>query len=145
VTTKRKGEHRLIHFIRQGFMGINQWSSASLPQIESSHGSPLIIILFIPTPACTFINEDVKGRFTPRGRANLLCKRLEILTCDWSKGSHWSQPLHTYRPGRFGNMFFYWKMYVMTRPELVELGAPKMEGQCHISLKKASQIKYDCF
>jgi hypothetical protein len=26
------------------------------------------------------------GRFTPRGRANLLCKRLEILTCDWSKG-----------------------------------------------------------
>jgi len=24
--------------------------------------------------------------------------------------------------------FFYWKMYVMTQPELVELGAPKMEG-----------------
>jgi hypothetical protein len=25
--------------------------------------------------------------------------------------------------------FFNWKMYVMTRPELVELGAPKMEVQ----------------
>jgi hypothetical protein len=24
----------------------------------------------------------------------------------------------------------------MTRPELIELGAPKMESQCHISLKK---------
>jgi hypothetical protein len=24
----------------------------------------------------------------------------------------------------------------MTRPELVELGAPKMEGQCQISLKQ---------
>jgi hypothetical protein len=24
-----------------------------------------------------------KGRFTPRGRANSMCKRLEILTCDW--------------------------------------------------------------
>jgi hypothetical protein len=24
----------------------------------------------------------------------------------------------------------------MTRHELVELGAPKMKGQCHISLKK---------
>ena len=31
----------------------------------------------------------------------------------------------------------------MTRPELVELGAPKMEGQCHISLKKTSETKYD--
>ena len=30
----------------------------------------------------------------------------------------------------------------MTRPELVELGAPKMEGQCHISLKKTFKIKY---
>jgi hypothetical protein len=29
-------------------------------------------------------------------------------------------------------------MYVMTGPELVELGAPKMKGQCHISLKKPS-------
>ena len=24
----------------------------------------------------------------------------------------------------------------MTRPELIELGAPKMEGQCQITLKK---------
>jgi hypothetical protein len=30
------------------------------------------------------------------------------------------------------------RMYLMTRPELVESGAPKMEGQCHISLKKNS-------
>jgi len=29
--------------------------------------------------------------------------------------------------------FFNWTMYVMTWPELVKLGAPKMEGQCHIS------------
>ena len=29
----------------------------------------------------------------------------------------------------------------MTRHELVELGAPKMEGQCHISLIKPSKIK----
>jgi CHASE3 domain sensor protein len=29
-----------------------------------------------------------QGRFTPRGQANSLCKRLEILTCDWPKGSH---------------------------------------------------------
>jgi hypothetical protein len=34
----------------------------------------------------------------------------------------------------------------MTRPELIELGAPKMEGQCQISLKKkSSYIKYDFF
>jgi hypothetical protein len=36
-----------------------------------------------------------EGRFTPRGRATLLCKRLEILTCDWPKGSNQSQPLYT--------------------------------------------------
>jgi hypothetical protein len=29
---------------------------------------------------------DTKGRFTSRGRANSLCKRLEILLCDWSNG-----------------------------------------------------------
>jgi hypothetical protein len=27
-----------------------------------------------------------KGHFTPRGRADLLCKRLKILTCNWPKG-----------------------------------------------------------
>ena len=27
-----------------------------------------------------------EGCFTPTGRANSLCKRLEILTCDWLKG-----------------------------------------------------------
>jgi hypothetical protein len=27
-----------------------------------------------------------EGRFTPRGRANSLCKRLEILICDWPRG-----------------------------------------------------------
>jgi hypothetical protein len=32
------------------------------------------------------------------------------------------------------------RMYVMARPELIELGAPKMEGQCHISLKNL--LKY---
>jgi hypothetical protein len=36
-----------------------------------------------------------KGRFTPRSRANSLCKRLETLTCDWPKGSNWPQPLYT--------------------------------------------------
>jgi len=36
-----------------------------------------------------------KARFTPRGRANSLCKRLEIFTCDWPKGSNRSQPLYT--------------------------------------------------
>jgi hypothetical protein len=41
---------------------------------------------------------------TPRGRANSLCKRLGILTCGWSKGSNRSQPLYTYRRGRFGGM-----------------------------------------
>jgi hypothetical protein len=38
---------------------------------------------------------EAKGRFTLRGRANSLCKRLEILTRDWPKGSNWSQPLYT--------------------------------------------------
>jgi hypothetical protein len=33
----------------------------------------------------------------------------------------------------------------MTWPELIELGAPKIEGQCHILLRKPSQIKYDFF
>jgi hypothetical protein len=33
--------------------------------------------------------------FTPRGRANSLCKRVEILTCDWPKGSKSAPtPLH---------------------------------------------------
>jgi hypothetical protein len=36
----------------------------------------------------------IEGRFTPRGRVNLLCKRLEILTCDWPKGSNRSQRLY---------------------------------------------------
>ena len=27
-----------------------------------------------------------RGRFTPRGRANLLCKTLKIFTCDWLNG-----------------------------------------------------------
>jgi hypothetical protein len=35
---------------------------------------------------------DLEGHFTPRGRANSLCERLEILTCDWPKGSNRSQP-----------------------------------------------------
>jgi hypothetical protein len=39
--------------------------------------------------------KETEGRFTPRGRANLLCKRLEILTCDWPKGSHRFQLLYT--------------------------------------------------
>jgi hypothetical protein len=33
--------------------------------------------------------------FTPRGRAKSLCKRLEILTCDWPKGLNQSQPFYT--------------------------------------------------
>jgi hypothetical protein len=78
--------------------------------------------------SCGAPTHASKGRFTPRGRANSLCKRLEILTCDWSKGSNRFQPLYTYMPGRFGGMNYFIKN-VMTWPELVELGAPKMEGQ----------------
>ena len=33
--------------------------------------------------------------FTPRGHANSLSKRLEILTCDWSKSSNQSRPIYT--------------------------------------------------
>jgi hypothetical protein len=33
----------------------------------------------------------------------------------------------------------------MTRPELVELGAPKMEGQCHIFTKKTFLNKVSFF
>jgi hypothetical protein len=36
-----------------------------------------------------------EGHFTPRGRANLLRRRLEIFSYDWPKGSNWSQPLYT--------------------------------------------------
>jgi hypothetical protein len=57
-----------------------------------------------PTMPKNFLGT--KGRFKPRGRAKLLCKRLEILTCDWPKGSNRSQPLYTYRLGRFGGMLF---------------------------------------
>jgi hypothetical protein len=42
-------------------------------------------------------------------------------------------------------IFLNLKMYVMTWPELVELGAHEMKGQCHISLKKPSLIKYGFF
>lgn len=31
-------------------------------------------------------HAHTKGHFTPRGRANSLCKRLMIFTCDWLKG-----------------------------------------------------------
>ena len=43
-----------------------------------------------------------KGRFTSRGQA-----RLDILTCDWSKGWNWTQPLYTQKPSRFGGMNFF--------------------------------------
>jgi hypothetical protein len=41
--------------------------------------------------------EEVRfrGRFTPRGRANLLCKRFEIFTCGGSKGRNLPQLLYT--------------------------------------------------
>jgi hypothetical protein len=70
-----------------------------------------------------------KGRFTPRGRANSLCNKLEILTFDWPKGSNRvPTPLHI-EAGLIWWYTFLIKKYVMTRPELIELGAPKMEGQ----------------
>jgi hypothetical protein len=44
---------------------------------------------------CVSHMRDIKGHFTPRGRTNLLCKRLENLTCDWPKASNRFQPLYT--------------------------------------------------
>jgi hypothetical protein len=53
---------------------------------------------FKPTTTICFMVElgvMTKGSFTPRGHANSLFKRHEILTCDWPKGSNRSQPLYT--------------------------------------------------
>jgi hypothetical protein len=93
-----------------------------------------------------------KGRFTPRGRVNSMCKRLEILTRDWSKGSNRSQLLYTYRPGRFGGMIFLIKKRMLWHgPSSLNWVHPNWRanswsrGQCHISLKKSSQIKYDFY
>jgi hypothetical protein len=36
-------------------------------------------------------------------------------------------------------------MHGLTWLELVEVGAPKMEDQCQISIKKMFKIKYDFF
>jgi hypothetical protein len=88
-----------------------------------------------------------KGRFTPRGRANSLGKRLKFSLVIGQKAH--IGPNNSFTPRGRADLvvyiFFNYKMYIMTRPELVELGAPKMEGQCHISLKKPSYIKYDFF
>jgi hypothetical protein len=56
------------------------------------HSTLVITVQFI---VVELVGQLSKGRFTPRGRGNSLCKRLEILTCDWSKGSNRSQPLYT--------------------------------------------------
>jgi hypothetical protein len=47
------------------------------------------------------------ANIAPKGQA--LCKRLEILTCDWPKSSNRSQPLYTYMESRFGGMIFLTK------------------------------------
>jgi hypothetical protein len=94
----------------------------------------------------TLIHIFRAANITPRGRANSLCKkRLEILTCDWPKGSNRSQPLYTWRPGWFGSMISLIKICTLwhgpSSLNLVHLNwransCPR--GHCHISLQKPS-------
>jgi hypothetical protein len=56
----------------------------------------------------------------------------------WSKVHIGPNPLHLEVVLIWWYDIFNRKKYVMTQPELIELGAPKVEGQYHISLKKHS-------
>jgi hypothetical protein len=78
--------------------------------------------------SCGAPTHASKGRLTPRGRANSLCKRLVILTCDWSKGSNRSQPLYTYMPGRFGGMNYFIKNVINDTARACWIGCTQNGG-----------------
>jgi hypothetical protein len=96
----------------------------------------LVVNVILPwkthNPEDTLYIEDIEDieAFTPRGWPNSLWKRLEILTCDWPKGWNRSQLLlHLHAGPIWWYKVFNQKMHGLTWLELVELGAPKMEGQ----------------
>jgi len=76
----------------------------------------------------------------------LLCQRPRILTCDWTKPWNWSQtPLHLEARPIWRNKFFHPQRHELTWPNFAKLGAPKMEGQCHILILKNFFIKKNSF